>query len=96
MAYRPLGGATAVIGRHASSARARRSGRDSRDQLREVKLPGGARVVMTYDGLGRRIRKEVLSSEGVALRAVDFLWDGDAIAADLDTARGGDARGSGR
>ena len=61
---------------------------DSRDQLREVKLPGGARVVMTYDALGRRVRKEVVSREGVPERAVDFLWDGDSIAADIDATRG--------
>lgn len=61
---------------------------DSRDQLREVKLPGGSRVLMTYDALGRRIRKEILSREGTLERAVDFLWDGDSIAADLDTTRG--------
>jgi RHS repeat-associated protein len=62
---------------------------DCRDRLREVKLPGGTRVVMTYDAFGRRIRKEVIpASTAEGPRVTEFVWDGDALAADIDTARG--------
>ena len=62
---------------------------DCRDRLREVKLPGGARVVMTYDAFGRRIRKEVVPQAAAERpRSVEFVWDGDALAADIDTERG--------
>ncbi|WP_437632439.1 DUF6531 domain-containing protein [Sorangium sp. So ce854] len=63
-------------------------GWDVRDRLREVKLPSGERVRMTYDALGRRVRKEVIAATGERAREVAFLWDGDAIAAELDSARG--------
>ncbi|WP_434044807.1 MULTISPECIES: DUF6531 domain-containing protein [Sorangium] len=63
-------------------------GWDVRDRLREVKLPSGERVRMTYDALGRRVRKEVIAATGDKARQVAFLWDGDAIAAELDGARG--------
>jgi RHS repeat-associated protein len=61
---------------------------DCRDRLREVRLPGGARVVFAYDAFGRRVRKEVFAAEGARPRTVEFLWDGDALAADLDSERG--------
>ena len=59
-----------------------------RDRLREVKLPDGTRVVMTYDAFGRRLRKEVFTPGAARPRSVDFIWDGDAVAADLDSERG--------
>ena len=61
---------------------------DARDRLREVKLPDGTRVVMTYDAFGRRMRKEIFSSAPAAPRSVDFVWDGDALAADIDSEHG--------
>ena len=61
---------------------------DVRDRLREVKLPDGTRVVMTYDAFGRRLRKEVFTPGAARPRSVDFIWDGDAVAADLDSERG--------
>ncbi|XXX75540.1 DUF6531 domain-containing protein [Sorangium sp. So ce134] len=61
---------------------------DCRDQLREVKLPSGERVAFTYDAFGRRVRKEVFDARGDAQRAVEFLWDRDALAADIDTRHG--------
>lgn len=60
---------------------------DCRDQLREVKLPSGERVLMTYDAFGRRVRKEILEEE-LPPRMTEFLWDGDVLAADLDSTRG--------
>jgi RHS repeat-associated protein len=60
---------------------------DVRSRLREIELPSGERVRMTYDALGRRVRKEIVSTSGAA-RAVDFVWDGDVVAADLDSTRG--------
>jgi YD repeat-containing protein len=63
---------------------------DVRDRLREVKLPGGTRVVMSYDAFGRRIRKEVIQkNSGERARVVEFVWDGDTLAADIDTEHGG-------
>ncbi len=63
---------------------------DVRDRLREVKLPGGARMVLTYDGLGRRVRKEVLpAGTGTAPHTVEYLWDLNELAVELDSARGG-------
>jgi RHS repeat-associated protein len=61
---------------------------DCRDRLREVRLPDGLRVKLTYDALGRRIRKEVVSREALTLRAVDYLWDEDTLAAEIDTEKG--------
>src|SRR5205823_4685557 len=59
---------------------------DGRDMLREVRLPDGRRVRFAYDAFGRRTRKEVLAADGTQERAVDYLWDGEALAADVDTA----------
>ncbi|MFS8070033.1 MAG: hypothetical protein ACMG6S_27020, partial [Byssovorax sp.] len=61
---------------------------DCRDRLREVKHPDGARVVMSYDALGRRARKEIFAVNGGRSRSVDFFWDGDALCADFDSERG--------
>ncbi|WP_437318624.1 restriction endonuclease fold toxin [Sorangium sp. So ce385] len=61
---------------------------DCRDRLREVRLPSGERVVFTYDAFGRRLRKEVFDADGVPLRDVRFLWDGDVLAADVDDRHG--------
>lgn len=62
---------------------------DERDRLREVKKADGERVLFTYDAFGRRVRKEVLPGvEQAARRVVEFLWDGDELAADLDSRRG--------
>ncbi len=33
---------------------------DCRDRLREVRLPGGGRLLFTYDAFSRRVRKEVI------------------------------------
>ena len=64
---------------------------DDRDRLREVKLPDGGRIAMTYDALGRRMSKEVFVTGAdvtEVARRVDFVWDGDAVAADIDSVRG--------
>ncbi|WP_438034703.1 PAAR-like domain-containing protein [Sorangium sp. So ce204] len=62
---------------------------DCRDRLREVRRPDGTRVVMTYDAFGRRVRKEVIGAAAVGLpRVVEFVWDGDVLAADVDGERG--------
>lgn len=57
---------------------------DCRDRLREITLPSGSKVRFDYDAFGRRIRKEVLDEA----RSVDFMWDGDVLAADVDIVRG--------
>ena len=61
---------------------------DCWDRLREVALPDGARVVATYDALGRRVRKESFAAGAASARVVEFLWDGDALAAELDSSSG--------
>ncbi|KYF82471.1 hypothetical protein BE20_55570 [Sorangium cellulosum] len=61
---------------------------DCRDRLREVRLPSGERVSFTYDAFGRRVRKEIFDDHGDPRRAVDFLWDGDVLAADIDSQLG--------
>jgi RHS repeat-associated protein len=48
---------------------------------------------MTYDAFGRRVRKEVIPAGGAGKpRTVEFVWDGDALAADLDSDREARAR----
>ncbi|WP_437938003.1 PAAR-like domain-containing protein [Sorangium sp. So ce341] len=62
---------------------------DCRDRLREVRRPDGTRVRFSYDALGRRVRKEIVSAGAeMADRAVEFIWDVDELAADLDRTRG--------
>ncbi|WP_437945443.1 DUF6531 domain-containing protein [Sorangium sp. So ce296] len=61
---------------------------DCRDRLREVRLPSGERVVFSYDAFGRRTRKEVFDARGDRRREVRFLWDGDVLAADIDSEQG--------
>jgi RHS repeat-associated protein len=61
---------------------------DCWDRLREVTLPDGARVVSTYDALGRRIRRESFAAGAASARIVEFLWDGDALAAEYDATLG--------
>ncbi|WP_437733571.1 DUF6531 domain-containing protein [Sorangium sp. So ce1335] len=64
---------------------------DCRDRLREVRLPGGTRVLYTYDAHGRRVRKEILpppADPPAAPRVVRYLWDGLALAAEIDSERG--------
>ncbi|WP_437676273.1 DUF6531 domain-containing protein [Sorangium sp. So ce131] len=61
---------------------------DARDRLRAARLPSGETVAFTYDAFGRRVRKEILDARGEPRRTVEFLWDGDALAADIDSGRG--------
>ncbi|WP_437495047.1 RHS repeat-associated core domain-containing protein [Sorangium sp. So ce1014] len=62
---------------------------DCRDRLREVRRPDGTRVAMTYDAFGRRVRKEVIGTTASGRpRGVEFVWDGDVLAADVDSERG--------
>jgi RHS repeat-associated protein len=71
---------------------------DCRDRLREVRFPDGRRALYTYDAFGRRVRKEIVPKVVVAdlatgkapeVQVTEFLWDGNALAAELDTERGG-------
>ena len=68
---------------------------DCRDRLREVELPDSTRVLYTYDAFGRRARKDVVPPSGEVVkispervRTVTFLWDGNALAQEIDTERG--------
>jgi RHS repeat-associated protein len=67
---------------------------DCRGRLREVDLPSGEKVLYTYDAFGRRVRKEIVptdrppgevQSASPRVRVVEFLWDGDALAQEVDT-----------
>ncbi|WP_437296215.1 DUF6531 domain-containing protein [Sorangium sp. So ce426] len=69
-------------------ARETRYAWDVRDRLREVLLPSGERMRMTYDAFGRRVRKEVIGASGQTARALTFVWDGDALAGEVDRERG--------
>ncbi|HTN84282.1 MAG TPA: DUF6531 domain-containing protein [Sorangium sp.] len=61
---------------------------DARDRLRQVKLPSGESVAFAYDAFGRRVRKEIVDEDNARRRAVDFLWDGNVLAADIDSRQG--------
>ncbi|KYG08217.1 hypothetical protein BE21_24965 [Sorangium cellulosum] len=62
---------------------------DCRDRLREVRRPDGTRVRFSYDAFGRRMRKETVPAGAEAAdRAVEFVWDVDELAADLERTRG--------
>jgi len=70
---------------------------DCRDRLREVRLPGGDVVRYFYDAFGRRTRKVVFPAPkepgepAPPSRVTRFLWQGDVLAVELDTERGGRA-----
>jgi RHS repeat-associated protein len=61
---------------------------DGRDRLREVRLPDGRRVTYGYDALGRRVHKRVERADGSVTREQRFVWDGNALALELDSERG--------
>jgi RHS repeat-associated protein len=70
---------------------------DCRDRLREVRFPDGRRALYTYDAFGRRVRKEIVPKVVVAdlaagrtpeVKVTEFLWDGNALAAELSTEHG--------
>ncbi len=61
---------------------------DARDRLREVRLPDGRRVTMSYDAFGRRVRKEVHASDGQRPQVVELIWHHDQLCAELSRERG--------
>lgn len=67
---------------------------DARDRLREVRLPGGERVVFTYDAFARLLRKDVYAKPSAGMesaapaRTVRYLWQGFSLAAEIDPERG--------
>jgi RHS repeat-associated protein len=53
---------------------------DSEDRLTAVTTPNGTRWRYRYDALGRRISKQRLRPDGVAVgEQVDFIWDGENL-----------------
>jgi RHS repeat-associated protein len=67
---------------------------DCQDQLREVGLPSGECVLFKYDAFGRRVRKTVIPAvaddavERPAPRVVEYVWDFDELAMEIDSERG--------
>ncbi len=68
---------------------------DARDRLRVVELADGTTISLSYDAYGRRVRKRVTArpakdplSGPARVREVHYLWDGDAMIAEIDTERG--------
>ncbi|MGD0679013.1 MAG: RHS repeat-associated core domain-containing protein, partial [Polyangiaceae bacterium] len=62
---------------------------NARDQLTQATKLDGTRVSLSYDALGRRVRKEV-TPRGSAQkpRVTDYVWDGDVLAMQVDSAEG--------
>jgi RHS repeat-associated protein len=69
---------------------------DCRGRLREVLLPSGERLLLTYDAFARRVRKEVFPApprlepggptpELPPSRVVEYLWDGPNLVAEYDS-----------
>ncbi|EYF08511.1 RHS repeat-associated core domain-containing protein [Chondromyces apiculatus] len=68
---------------------------DARGQLREVLLPSGVHLLFLYDPFGRRMRKTVTTRrpdagplDEPAVRTVDYVWDGDEVAMEIDSDAG--------
>jgi RHS repeat-associated protein len=61
---------------------------DARDQLRVAKLQDGSSVVLAYDGLGRRSRKEVVAPMTGRGSVTEYVWDGPVLAAQQSPAQG--------
>jgi len=61
---------------------------DARDRLRAAVLPDGTRVSLAYDALGRRVRKETIPADRGPSRLTEYVWDGYALAMQLDSAEG--------
>jgi RHS repeat-associated protein len=64
---------------------------DARDHLRAVALPDGTRVALTYDALGRRVRKDVVAPTAKSHRVTEYVWDGNVLGMQLDSAEGAKA-----
>ncbi len=61
---------------------------DVRDRLREVVLPDGSRVKMSYDAFGRRVRKELRSQRANKPIVTEWVWDRSVVCAELSPALG--------
>jgi RHS repeat-associated protein len=62
---------------------------DARERLRRATLPDGTVVKFDYDAIGRRVRKEIVSPEARSRSsATDYVWDGPALAMQLDSTEG--------
>jgi RHS repeat-associated protein len=53
---------------------------DDRDQLRGATLPDGTTVTLTYDGFGRRLRKETAPPGRSKSVVTEYVWDGLELA----------------
>lgn len=64
---------------------------DAWGQLREVILPGGARVRFWYDAFGRRVQKAVLPPPGLdggapdGARVTRYVWDRNELALEVES-----------
>jgi RHS repeat-associated protein len=60
---------------------------DGRDKLRTIRKPDGTRLDYSYDVFGRRVRK-TRSGGPLDEKRVEYVWDGEVLAWELDTERG--------
>src|SRR5690606_38167824 len=60
---------------------------DGRDKLRAVRKPDGTTLDYSYDVFGRRVSK-TRSGGPLDEKRVEFLWDGEVLAWELDSERG--------
>src|SRR5690606_2042993 len=60
---------------------------DGRDKLRTIRKPDGTRLDYSYDVFGRRVSK-TRSGGPLDDKRVEFLWDGEVLAWELDSERG--------
>ncbi|GAA3851677.1 DUF6531 domain-containing protein [Streptomyces sedi] len=59
---------------------------DAADRLTDLTTPDGHHWHYLYDPLGRRIAKQHLGDDGSVIRQVDFVWDGNRLAEQVDSA----------
>ncbi len=60
---------------------------DTRNRLREVRLPDGRRIAMDYDAFGRRTKKSV-GTAAERPKVTEFLWHHDQLCAELEKSSG--------
>jgi RHS repeat-associated protein len=60
---------------------------DGRDKLRTIRKPNGTRLDYSYDVFGRRVSK-TRSGGPFDAKRVEYVWDGEVLAWELDSEKG--------